>query len=256
MNLIINRPIVFIDIETTGLKINTDRIVEIAILKILSSGDKINYVKRINPTISIPKDVTAVHGITDEMVANEPTFKDLATEILNFIDDSDIGGYNSNKFDIPLLMEEFLRINMQFDLSNRNFIDVQKIFHTMEQRTLGAAYKFYCNKNLEDAHSAKADIDATFEILEAQINKYPHIGNSIEKIQQFLGEDKIVDLARRFKIEKNVIVFNFGKHKGIPVEKVLKDEPQYYSWMMRGDFALDTKNKLTEIYNQLYNVKK
>ena len=256
MNLIINRPIVFIDIETTGLKINTDRIVEIAILKILPSGDKINYVKRINPTISIPKDVTAVHGITDEMVANEPTFKDLATEILNFIDDSDIGGYNSNKFDIPLLMEEFLRINMQFDLSNRNFIDVQKIFHTMEQRTLGAAYKFYCNKNLEDAHSAKADIDATFEILEAQINKYPHIGNSIEKIQQFLGEDKIVDLARRFKIEKNVIVFNFGKHKGIPVEKVLKDEPQYYSWMMRGDFALDTKNKLTEIYNQLYNVKK
>ena len=256
MNLIINRPIVFIDIETTGLKINTDRIVEIAILKILPSGDKINYVKRINPTISIPKDVTAVHGITDEMVANEPTFKDLATEILNFIDDSDIGGYNSNKFDIPLLMEEFLRINMQFDLSNRNFIDVQKIFHTMEQRTLGAAYKFYCNKNLEDAHSAKADIDATFEILEAQINKYPHIGNSIEKIQQFLGEDKIVDLARRFKIEKNVIVFNFGKHKGIPVEKVLKDEPQYYSWMMRGDFALDTKNKLTEIYNQLYNAKK
>ena len=256
MNLIINRPIVFIDIETTGLKINTDRIVEIAILKILQSGDKINYVKRINPTISIPKDVTAVHGITDEMVANEPTFKDLATEILNFIDDSDIGGYNSNKFDIPLLMEEFLRINMQFDLSNRNFIDVQKIFHTMEQRTLGAAYKFYCNKNLEDAHSAKADIDATFEILEAQINKYPHIGNSIEKIQQFLGEDKIVDLARRFKIEKNVIVFNFGKHKGIPVEKVLKDEPQYYNWMMRGDFALDTKNKLTEIYNQLYNVKK
>ena len=256
MNLIINRPIVFIDIETTGLKINTDRIVEIAILKILPSGDKINYVKRINPTISIPKDVTAVHGITDEMVANEPTFKDLATEILNFIDDSDIGGYNSNKFDIPLLMEEFLRINMQFDLINRNFIDVQKIFHTMEQRTLGAAYKFYCNKNLEDAHSAKADIDATFEILEAQINKYPHIGNSIEKIQQFLGEDKIVDLARRFKIEKNVIVFNFGKHKGIPVEKVLKDEPQYYSWMMRGDFALDTKNKLTEIYNQLYNAKK
>ncbi|MCX8481114.1 MAG: 3'-5' exonuclease, partial [Sediminibacterium sp.] len=230
--------------------------VEIAILKILPTGEKSNFVKRINPIISIPTEVTAVHGITDEMVANEPTFKDVALEILGFIDDADIGGYNSNKFDIPLLMEEFLRIGIQFDLSNRSFIDVQKIFHTMEQRTLGAAYKFYCNKNLEDAHSAAADINATFEILEAQINKYPQLGDTIEKINQVLGDEKMVDLARRFKIENNKIVFNFGKHKGISVEKILKDEPQYYSWMMRGDFPQDTKNKLTEIYNQLNNPKK
>ncbi|HEY5406567.1 MAG TPA: exonuclease domain-containing protein, partial [Ginsengibacter sp.] len=179
-----------------------------------------------------------------------PTFKQVANELKQFIDDSDFSGYNSNRFDIPLLMEEFLRAGLEIDMTNRRLLDVQHIFHMMEKRTLGAAYKFYCEKELEDAHSAEADASATWEILQAQIARYQHLGNSLDTILQFTGEEKIVDFARRFLMDNGVEVFNFGKHKGRPVSDVLKAEPQYYDWMMKGDFPLHTKQKLTEILNR------
>jgi DNA polymerase III subunit epsilon len=191
-----------------------------------------------------------VHGITDEMVKDAPTFKKIAGEIKQFLDTCDLGGYNSNRFDVPLLMEEFLRVGVELDMKGRKMVDVQKVFHMMEQRTLGAAYKFYCQKELTDAHSAEADATATLEILEAQVERYPNLGNNIDSILKFTGDDMIVDFARRFIMEKGIEVFNFGKHKGRPVTEVLKAEPQYYDWMMKGDFPLHTKQKLTEILNR------
>lgn len=256
MNLQLTRPIAFIDLETTGINISTDRIVEIAIVKILPTGDKQIKRKLINPTIPIPAAVTAVHGITNEMVKDAPTFAQVANEIKQFIDNCDIGGYNSNRFDIPLLIEEFLRCKLNIEIENRKLVDVQKVFHLMEQRTLSAAYKFYCSKNLDDAHSAEADATATYEVLEAQIAKYNNIGNTVESIVKFTGEDNIVDFSRRFVMENGKETFNFGKHKGKPVTQVLKEEPQYYDWMMKGDFALHTKQKLAEIYNKFMLQKK
>ena len=184
------------------------------------------------------------------MVKDAPTFKQAANEIKQFIDNCDLGGYNSNRFDIPLLIEEFLRAGLEFSVEGKKFVDVQKIFHLMEQRTLSAAYKFYCSKQLEGAHSAEADATATWEILEAQVERYPQIGNTVDSIVRFTGEDDIVDFARRMIKEKGIEVFNFGKHKGKPVTQVLKEEPQYYDWMMKGDFAMNTKQKLTEILNR------
>ena len=184
------------------------------------------------------------------MIKDAPTFKQIANEVKQFIEGADLAGYNSNRFDIPMLNEEFLRAGMSVNLENRKLLDVQKVFHMMEQRTLSAAYKFYCNKNLEDAHSAEADASATWEILEAQLEKYPVLGNSVESVVKFTGEDHIIDFARRFIYENGVEVFNFGKHKGKPVSQVLKEEPQYYDWMMKGDFALHTKQKLTEMLNK------
>lgn len=250
MKLILTKPIAFIDLETTGVNISTDRIVEIAIVKILTDGSKQVKRKLINPQIPIPAGASDVHGITDEMVKDAPSFKQVANEIKQFIENCDLGGYNSNRFDIPMLIEEFLRAGVPFSADGRKLIDVQKVFHMMEQRTLGAAYKFYCNKVLEDAHSAEADAIATWEVLEAQIERYPQIGNTVESIVKFTGEDDIVDFARRFVKENGVEVFNFGKHKGKPVVQVLKEEPQYYDWMMKGDFAMNTKQKLTEILNR------
>jgi DNA polymerase-3 subunit epsilon len=206
--------------------------------------------KLVNPEMPIPKAASDVHGITDEMLKDVPTFKQIANEVKQFIEASDLAGYNSNRFDIPMLNEEFLRAGISANIENRKLLDVQKVFHMMEQRTLTAAYKFYCNKNLEDAHSAEIDATATWEILEAQLEKYPQIGNSVESIVKFTGEDQIIDFARRFVFENDVEVFNFGKHKGKPVIQVLKEEPQYYDWMMKGDFALHTKQKLTEIMNK------
>jgi DNA polymerase-3 subunit epsilon len=206
--------------------------------------------KLVNPEMPIPKAASDVHGITDEMLKDAPTFKQIANEVKQFIEASDLAGYNSNRFDIPMLNEEFLRAGISANIENRKLLDVQKVFHMMEQRTLTAAYKFYCNKNLEDAHSAEIDATATWEILEAQLEKYPQIGNSVESIVKFTGEDQIIDFARRFVFENDVEVFNFGKHKGKPVIQVLKEEPQYYDWMMKGDFALHTKQKLTEIMNK------
>ena len=250
MRLQLDKAICFIDLETTGINVSTDRIVELAIVKIMPDASKQIKRKLVNPEMPIPKAATEVHGITDEMVHQAPTFKQIANEVKQFIEGADLAGYNSNRFDIPMLNEEFLRAGMSVNLENRKLLDVQKVFHMMEQRTLSAAYKFYCNKNLEDAHSAEADASATWEILEAQLEKYPMLGNSVESVVKFTGEDHIIDFARRFIYQNGVEVFNFGKHKGKPVSQVLKEEPQYYDWMMKGDFALHTKQKLTEMLNK------
>lgn len=250
MKLQLTRPIAFIDLETTGLNISTEKIVEIAIVKILPDGTKQVKRKLINPQIPIPAASSELHGITDEMVKDAPTFKQAANEIKQFIENCDLAGYNSNRFDIPMLIEEFLRSGLEFTVDGKKLLDVQKVFHMMEQRTLSAAYKFYCNKNLENAHGAEVDAAATWEVLEAQLERYPQIGTTVESIVKFTGEDDIVDFARRFIKEKGVEVFNFGKHKGKPVTQVLKEEPQYYDWMMKGDFAMNTKQKLTEILNR------
>lgn len=251
MSLQLIRPIAFIDLETTGVNLSTDRIVEIAMIKILPDGARQVKRKLINPQMPIPAETTAIHGITDEMVKDAPTFKQAGNELKQFIENCDMGGYNSNRFDIPMLMEEFLRAGMEVDLSTRRMVDVQHIFYTMEPRTLTAAYKYYCEKELIDAHSAEADVNATIDVLLSQIQRYPQLGNSVDSILGSIGEEKIVDYARRFLFnEKGVEVFNFGKHKGRPVVDVLKAEPQYYDWMMRGDFPLHTKKKLTEILNR------
>jgi len=256
MKLQLQRPIAFIDLETTGINISTDKIVEIAIVRIQPDGTKIAKRKLINPQMPIPAASSAVHGITDEMIKDAPTFKQVANEIKQFLDNCDLGGYNSNRFDIPMLIEEFMRAGLEFSTDGRKMIDVQKIFHMMEQRTLSAAYKFYCNCNLEDAHSAEADAHASWEVLLAQVERYPHIGTTIESICKFTGEDDIVDFARRFIKVDGIEIFNFGKHKGKPVTEVLKAEPQYYDWMMKGDFAMNTKQKLTEILNRTLLLKK
>ncbi|MDP3393615.1 3'-5' exonuclease [Sediminibacterium sp.] len=250
MKLNLTRPIAFIDLETTGVNISNDRIVEIAIVKILPDGTSQVKRKLINPLIPIPSGASDVHGITDDMVKDAPSFKQVANEIKQFMDNCDMGGYNSNRFDVPMLIEEFLRAGVSFSVDGRKLVDVQKVFHMMEQRTLGAAYKFYCNKVLDGAHSAEVDATATWEVLEAQIERYPQIGDTVESIVKFTGEDDIVDFARRFVKENGIEVFNFGKHKGKPVTQVLKEEPQYYDWMMKGDFAMNTKQKLTEILNR------
>ena len=250
MKLKLERPIAFIDLETTGINISTDKIVEIAIVKILTDGSKLVKRKLLNPQMPIPKPSTDIHGITDEMVKDAPTFKQVANEIKQFLEHCDMGGYNSNRFDVPMLIEEFLRIGLDFSVEGRRMVDVQKVFHLMEQRTLGAAYKFYCNKALDGAHSAEVDATATWEILVAQVERYEKIGDTIESIVKFTGEDDIVDFSRRFIKLNGIEIFNFGKHKGKPVTEVLKAEPQYYDWMMKGDFAMDTKQKLTEILNR------
>ena len=249
--LTLTRPIAFIDLETTGVSLSTDRIVEIAIVKLMPDATRQVKRKLINPEMPIPASTSDIHGITDEMVASAQTFKQVANEIKMFIDNCDLGGYNSNRFDIPILMEEFLRSGLVVDLSNRRMVDVQHIFYTMEPRTLSAAYKFFCNKEMVNAHSAEADVDATIDVLMAQLDRYKNLGNSLDSILGVIGEEKIVDYARRFGFDdKGVEIFNFGKHKGRPVVDVLKAEPQYYDWMMRGDFPLHTKQKLTEILNR------
>lgn len=250
MKLQLTRPIAFIDLETTGVNISIDRIVEIAVVKINPDGTQQVKRKLINPLMPIPKSSSDIHGITDEMVKDAPSFKQVANEFKQFIEQCDLGGYNSNRFDIPMLIEEFLRVGIEFSVDGRKLVDVQKVFHMMEQRTLSAAYKFYCQKSLDGAHSAEVDATATWEVLEAQVERYPQIGNTVESIVKFTGEDDIVDFARRFIRENGVEVFNFGKHKGKPVTQVLKEEPQYYDWMMKGDFPMNTKQKLTEILNR------
>lgn len=250
MKLQLNRPLAFIDLETTGVNISTDRIVEIAIVKINPDGTRQVKRKLINPQMPIPPGSSEVHGITDDMVKDAPTFKQVANEVKQFIEGCDLGGYNSNRFDIPMLVEEFLRSGMEFSVDGKKLVDVQKVFHMMEQRTLSAAYKFYCQKTLEGAHSAEVDATATWEVLEAQVERYPQIGNTVDSIVKFTGEDDIIDFARRFVRENGVEIFNFGKHKGKPVAQVLKEEPQYYDWMMKGDFAMNTKQKLTEMLNK------
>ena len=248
MKLNLSRPIAFIDLETTGVNVGSDRIVEISILKITIDGNKETKTMRINPTIPIPKGASDIHGIKDEDVKDAPTFKQVAKSLSQFIQGCDLGGYNSNKFDIPLLAEEFLRAEVDFEVKSRKLIDVQNIFHQMEQRTLVAAYKFYCNKELKKAHSAEADIIATHEILEAQLERYQTLKNEMDFLHDFSSRTKNADLAGRVVYNSNGIeVFSFGKHKDKPVEDIFKKEPSYYNWMMEGDFPLYTKRVITEI---------
>ena len=250
MPLLLTRPLAFIDLETTGVNLASDRIVEIAIVKISPDGSRQVKRKLINPQIPIPKSSSDIHGISDEMVKDAPSFKQVANEFKQFSENSDLAGYNSNRFDLPMLMEEFLRAGLEFDITDRKLLDVQRIYHMMEPRTLSAALRFYCEKNLENAHSAEADAAATLDILQAQVEKYQQLGSTVESIIQFTGEEEIVDFARRFIMENGIEIFNFGKHKGRPVADVLKLEPQYYDWMMKGDFPMHTKQKLTEILNR------
>ena len=257
MKLELTKPIAFFDLETTGLNIALDRIIEISIIKILPNGDKEIKTKLINPTIPIAKEASLIHGIKDADLKDKATFKEVAQELNEFIDGCDLAGYNSNRFDIPLLAEEFLRVNIDFNLANRRCIDVQNIFHKMEQRTLVAAYKFYCNKDLTDAHSAEADTTATYQILEAQIEKYPELKNDTEFLSDFSQMTKNVDLLGRIIYnDKNIEVFNFGKHKGKSVTQVLEKEPGYFNWMMNGDFPLYTKKILQDIKSKMKVVSK
>jgi len=243
----LTKPLAFIDLETTGINLATDRILEIAIVKVLPDGKRSIKRKLINPQMAIPKQSSDVHGITDEMVKDAPTFKEIAHELKQMLDGCDIAGYNSNRFDIPMLVEEFLRADVDFEMKGRRLLDVQNIFHRMEQRTLSAAYKFYCNKILDGAHGAEIDATATHEILIAQLERYPDLGTSIDSVLKLIGEEPIVDFARRFIMENGIEIFNFGKYKGRAVAEVLRTEPQYYDWMMKGDFPKYTKQKLTEI---------
>lgn len=246
----LSKPLAILDLETTGVNLGVDRIVEIAIVRISPDGTRQVKRKLLNPEMPISAVSVDVHGITNEMVKDAPTFRQAANEIKQFLEHCDLAGYNSNRFDIPMLAEEFLRVGLDFDFKGRKLVDVQKVFHLMEQRTLSAAYKFYCSKNLEDAHSAEADASATWEVLQAQIEKYPQLGNTVDSVLKVIGEEPVVDFARRMIFENGVEIFNFGKHKGRSVAQVLKSEPQYYDWMMKGDFPLHTKQKLTEIFNR------
>lgn len=249
MKLNLKNPLVFFDLETTGTNINLDRIVEICYLKVYPNGNESSKTLRINPEMHIPEQASAVHGIYDDDVMDCPTFKEVAKEIANDIEGCDLAGFNSNRFDIPLLVEEFLRVGVDIDLNKRKFIDVQVIYHKLEQRTLSAAYKFYCGKNLEDAHTAEADTRATYEVLKAQLDHYPEIlENDVKFLSEYSCFTKNVDFAGRIVYDDNgVEVFNFGKYKGIPVLDVLQRDPGYYGWILNGDFTLNTKNVLTKI---------
>ncbi len=249
MELNLKNPLVFFDLETTGVDIVHDRIVEISFMKVYPSGKEECKTRRINPEIPIPPESTAVHGITDEDVKDCPTFRAIAKSLAAQIEGCDLAGFNSNRFDIPLLVEEFLRAGVDVDLSKRKFVDVQTIFHKMEQRTLSAAYKFYCNKSLENAHTAEADTIATYEILKAQLDRYPDVlQNDIKFLSEYSSFTKNVDFAGRVVYDENgKEVINFGKYKGRLVENVLRNDPSYYDWIMNGDFPLNTKRVFTEI---------
>ena len=248
MELKLSKSICFFDLETTGIDITKDRIVEISILKVYPNGNKESKTWLVNPTIPIPKAAADVHGITDERVAGEPTFKELAKQIHNMIKDSDLAGYNSDRFDIPLLAEEMLRAEVDFDLGNRVSVDVQTIFHKMEQRTLSAAYKFYCGKDLIDAHTASADTNATYEILKAQLDRYDNLENNIKKLSEFTYRKQIADFAGFIGYnDKGEEIFTFGKHKGKRVEDIFDEEPGYFGWLLGADFPLYTKKILTAI---------
>jgi DNA polymerase-3 subunit epsilon len=248
MQLNLRNPLVFFDLETTGINIVTDRIVEISYLKIYPSGEESSRTILVNPGMPIPKESSAIHGILDEHVKDSPKFNELAQTLANEFEGCDFAGYNLNKFDIPLLAEEFLRSGIDFDLKKRKFVDVQVIFHKMEQRTLIAAYKFYCNKDLKEAHTAEGDTRATFEILQAQLDQYNNLENDVDWLSDFSAQTKNVDFAGRIIYnESGVEVFNFGKYKGVPVDQVLKTDSGYFGWIMNGDFPMYTKKVLTNI---------
>jgi DNA polymerase-3 subunit epsilon len=248
MNLNLRNPLIFFDLETTGIDVAVDRIVEISYLKIYPNGDQESKTLKINPTVAIPPKVIAIHGITDEDVKDAPKFSEIARMLTKVFEGSDFAGYNSNKFDLPLLAEEFLRAGVDIDLKKRKFIDIQVIFHKKEQRTLSAAFKFYCDKNLDDAHSAEADTKATFEILKAQLDRYADLPNDVDELSKYSSHNRNADfLGRIIYDDEGIEIFNFGKYKGQRVEEVLKKDLGYYGWMMNGQFPLHTKNVLTSI---------
>lgn len=248
MNLKLKRPIAFLDLETTGINVASDRIVEISVLKISPNGKEEWMSTRVNPEMPIPPKSTAIHGIRDEDVASSPSFREIGKNLASFLEGCDLAGYNAIKFDIPVLAEEFLRDNIDFNFRKRRYVDVQVIFHKKEQRTLSAAYLFYCKKELEGAHGSKADTAATYEVLKSQLDRYTDLENDVEKLADFSTFGNNADFAGRIVLDENgVEIFNFGKHKGKAVEAVLAVEPSYYSWMMNGDFPLYTKKVLTEI---------
>jgi DNA polymerase-3 subunit epsilon len=252
MKLNLTRPIVFFDLETTGINIVTDKIVEISILKVFPNGNKESKTWLVNPEMEIPQESIDVHGITNEKVMSEPTFKELASEVNEMISDADLAGFNSNRFDIPLLAEELMRVGIDFDMKNRKAIDVQVIFHKKEQRTLGAGYQFYCGKELEGAHGAEADTNATYEILLAQLDKYDDIENSVDALSNFSAHGIRVDLAGFILMnDEHQEVFSFGKYKGRIVEEVLKENPGYNNWIQNADFPLYTKKVLQEIKQRM-----
>lgn len=256
MGLQLERPLVFFDLETTGTNIIRDRIVEISCVKLLPDGSYTEKTRRINPGIHIPEEATKVHGITDKDVEDCPSFRQVSRSLYDYFENCDIAGFNSNKFDVPLLVEEFSRAGIKFDIAGRRFIDVQNIFHKMEQRTLVAAYKFYCGEDLTQAHSANADTMATMKVLLAQVEKYDELGNDVKSLSDFSTGNRNLDLAARIVLnDKDVPVFNFGKHKGRPVEEVLRLEPSFYSWVMQGEFPKNTKDVLTQLKYQ-YSRKK
>lgn len=248
MELKLHKPICFFDLETTGIQVSKDRIVEISILKVFPNGNKESKTWLVNPEMKIPAETTAIHGISDEKVANEPTFKELAPVVYQMIKDSDLAGFNSDRFDIPLLAEEMLRAEIDFEMKNTVTVDVQTIFHKKEQRTLSAGYKFYCGKDLDGAHSAAVDTNATYEILLAQLERYPDLENNIKELSEFSTRKKSVDFAGFIVFNKEGLeAFSFGKHKGRLVEEVLQTEPGYYNWIQNADFPLYTKKVLTAI---------
>ncbi len=267
MKLQLKNPIVFLDLETTGINIVTDRIVEIALIKINIDGTEDEKLLRINPEVPIPAEASAIHGIYDEDIKDAPTFKEVAKTLAKFLEGCDLAGFNSNRFDIPLLAEEFLRAEVDLDFKKRKFVDVQSIFHKMEKRTLVAAYKFYCNQELTDAHSAMADTKATYEVMKAQLDRYEGVEyedvkgkkstpivNDVDKLSEFSSYDRNVDFVGRIVYDENgVEVFNFGKNKGVPVEQVLQEQPGYFGWILNSEFPLYTKKVLTQIKLRMMN---
>ena len=257
MNLNLSKPICFFDLETTGINISKDRIVEISILKVYPNQKQESFTWLVNPQINIPDEVVQIHGISNERVKNSPSFKDLSKQIHQIISGSDLAGFNSNRFDIPLLAEEMLRSDINFNLEGTKFVDIQTIFHKMEKRNLSAAYKFYCNKNLQDAHSAKADTLATYEVLKAQIDKYDSLENNTTFLSEFSTRNKFADLAGFIHLDKeNNEYFSFGKHKGKLVREVLENDSGYFNWILNADFPLYTKRvlksiKLSKLNNKL-----
>ena len=256
MELNLKNPLIFFDLETTGMNIVSDRIVEISYLKIYPDQREEVKTYLVNPTIPIPKETTAIHGISDEDVKDAPTFNEIAKTLVNSFEGCDFAGYNSNKFDLPLLAEEFIRAKIDFDLKKRKVIDVQVIFYKKEQRTLSAAYQFYCDKDLINAHSAEGDTRATYEVLQAQLDKYPDLSNDVDQLSEYSAHSRSVDFAGRIVYnDKDEEIFNFGKYKGQTVVSVLTKDPSYYSWMMNGEFPLYTKNVLTAIKLRDFNKK-
>jgi DNA polymerase-3 subunit epsilon len=268
MKLQLKVPICFFDLETTGTNITIDRIVEIAVIKLMPSGEEIRKKNVLNPTIPIPLESSIIHGIYDNDVADKPTFKDVAKEYIKFFEGADLSGFNILKFDVPVLVEEFLRAGLDFDYSRKKIVDGQKIYHLMEKRNLSAAYRFYCNKDLKDSHTAEADTQATMEVLLAQVERYENqqatdglghpigiIQNNVESLHSLTSSESVDLAGRMVRNEKGEVIFNFGKHRLKPVLTVLKQEPSYYDWMMNGDFPLDTKRQLTEIKLSSFNSK-